>query len=102
MKKILVLLALGSLALMAVDNAKAYQNCVMCHGKKGEKIALNSSPQLASLTQEKLRNSIGAIIDGTSKISKRYLSMHQTKLKDVSQREDETQAFSEYIFNLKQ
>ncbi len=99
MKKTVLLLIMSSVALMAFDGKSAYKQCAMCHGKKGEKVALKSSPKLNALTQEELSLSLKALIDGTSTVSSKYLGMHQKKLKKVTV--DDTDAFAQYILDLK-
>ncbi len=99
MKKSVLLLLAASLTLSAFDAEGVYKKCAMCHGKKGEKIALNTSPQLNTLDQVQLETAIGQMLDGSSTISSRYLGMHQAKLKGV--REDDVAALSSYILNLK-
>ncbi|MBU0720838.1 cytochrome c [bacterium] len=99
MKRFIALLFLSSLALMAFDGDKAYKNCIMCHGKTGEKVALSSSPKLNTLAEQDLQNKIQAILNGSSGMSKKYLSMHKAKLKGVE--EADAAAFAAYILNLK-
>ena len=99
MKKIVLLFIMSSVVLMAFDGKSAYKQCGMCHGKKGEKVALKSSPKLNTLTQEKLSSSLKALIDGTSTVSSKYLGMHQKKLKKVTV--DDTGVFAQYILDLK-
>ena len=99
MKKTVLLLMLGSLALSAFDGAKVYKQCAMCHGKKAEKVALKTSPKLNTLTQEQLATSLKALMDGSSTVSSKYLGMHQKKLKKVTA--DDTGAFAQYILDLK-
>lgn len=97
-KNVLLLLAL-SLTLSAFDAEGVYKKCAMCHGKSGEKVALNTSPQLNTLSEERLSTALTAMLNGSSPISARYLGMHQAKLKGV--REDDIAALSNYILNLK-
>ena len=99
MRKIVLILMMSSLALMAFDGKKAYKQCAMCHGKKGEKVAMKSSPKLNALSQEQLVTSIKALLDGSSTVSSKYLSVHQKKLKKVKPEDVET--FAEYISGLK-
>ncbi|MBU1659262.1 c-type cytochrome [bacterium] len=99
MRKIVAVLVLSSLSLLAFDNEKIYKECSMCHGKNGDKTALNSSPQLSSLSEEELTVKLKRILDGTSEISKKYLSLHKMKLKSVS--EDDVAGFASHIHNLK-
>ncbi len=99
MKKIVLLLTLGALALSAFDGASIYKKCAMCHGKKGEKIALKTSPKLNTLSEEQMTTSIRAFLDGTSKVSSRYLGMHQAKLKGVDA--DDAAALAQHILTLK-
>ena len=99
MKKIVLLLMMSSLALMAFDSAKVYKQCAMCHGKKGEKIAMKSSPKLNTLTHEQLVTSLKALMDGTSSVLSKYLEMHQKKLKKVQTADVDT--FADYISALK-
>ena len=99
MRKIVLILMMSSLALMAFDGKKAYKQCAMCHGKKGEKIAMKSSPKLNALSQGQLATSIKALLDGSSTVSSKYLGVHQKKLKKVKPEDVET--FAEYISGLK-
>jgi len=99
MIKIVLILVVSSLALMAFDGKKAYKQCAMCHGKKGEKVAMKSSPKLNALSQDQLVISIKALLDGSSSVSSKYLGLHKKKLKKV-QLED-VKSFAEYISGLK-
>ena len=99
MKKIVLILVMSSLALMAFDGKKAYKQCAMCHGKKGEKVAMKSSPKLNTLSQEQLVTSIKALLDGSSTVSSKYLGVHKKKLKKVKLEDVET--FAAYISGLK-
>ncbi len=99
MKKTVLILLAASLTLSAFDAEGVYKKCAMCHGKKGEKIALKTSPQLNTLSEEQLSTALKAILDGSSAISSRYLGMHQAKLKGV--REDDVAILSKYILSLK-
>ena len=99
MKKIALLLMVGSLVLSAFDGAKVYKQCAMCHGKQGEKIALKTSPQLNTMGEDQLATSLNSIIDGSSSVAKKYLKMHQKKLKGVSL--DDTEVMANYIAALK-
>lgn len=99
MKKTMLFLMVTSLALSAFDGAKVYKQCAMCHGKQGEKIALKTSPQLNTLSEEKLSTSLRSIIDGSSSVAKKHLKMHQMKLKGVTL--DDTEAMASYIASLK-
>jgi len=99
MKKSLLLIILCSLSLSALDSAKIYKQCAMCHGKHGEKVAMNSSPKLKELSEEKLTTSLKMMIDGTSTIPSKYLGMHQKKLKKVSA--DNLAEMVTYILELK-
>ena len=99
MKKSLLILMMCSSVLSAVDSAKVYKQCAMCHGKKGEKVAMKSSPKLNTLAQEELSTSLKALIDGTSTVSSKYLGMHKKKLKKVTL--DDTGVFAQYILDLK-
>jgi len=98
MKKIVFLLMLSSLALMAFDAKKSYKQCAMCHGKKGEKVAMKSSPKLNSLSQEQLTSSLKSLLDGSSTVSSKYLGLHKKKLKKVKLEDVET--FARYISDL--
>ena len=95
----LLLIMLCSLTLSAVESAKVYKQCTMCHGKHGEKAAMKTSPKLSSLEVSELRERMMAIKVGSSTISKKYLGMHQSKLKKVN--ETELEPLSEYITSLK-
>ncbi|MEN8147225.1 MAG: c-type cytochrome [Campylobacterota bacterium] len=99
MRKTVLLLMAGSLALSAFDGASAYKKCAMCHGKKGEKVALKTSPVLNTLSEDQLTTSVKAIIDGSSRVSKKYLGMHQKKLKGVGI--DDAQKLADHIVKLK-
>ena len=98
MKKIMLLLVLGSVALMAFDGAKVYKQCAMCHGKKAEKVAMKSSPKLHTLDEADLLARLNAIVDGSSSISSKYLGMHKGKLKKVSS--DDMSLLAAYIKSL--
>ena len=87
MKKSLLLVLLCSLSLSAFDGAKVYKQCAMCHGKHGEKVAMNSSPKLHTLSEADLLSRLHAIVDGSSKMASKYLGMHKAKLKKVSSEE---------------
>ncbi len=100
MKKIAAVLLMSSLTLFAFDADQVYKKCAMCHGKQGEKVALKTSPILNTLSEEQLVTALSAMLDGSSTISSRYLSMHQAKLKGV--RTEDTGALSQYIANLRQ
>ncbi len=99
MKKAVVLLVMGTMVLSAFDGTSAYKKCAMCHGKKGEKVALKTSPKLNTLSEEQITASIRAFLDGTSNVSSRYLAMHQAKLKDVNA--DDAAALAQHILTLK-
>ena len=99
MKKSLLLLMLCSLVLSATDSAKVYKQCAMCHGKKGEKIAMKTSPRLNSLSQKQLTISLKALLDGSSSVSSKYLGLHKKKLKKVQP--EDVEMFAEYISGLK-
>ena len=83
MKKSLFFLLMCTLTLSALDNAKVYKQCTMCHGKYGEKVAMKSSPKLSSLEVNDLASRMRVIADGSSSMSKKYLGMHQSKLKKL-------------------
>lgn len=97
-KTVLVLLAV-SLTLSAFEPEGVYKKCAMCHGKRGEKVALKMSPQLNTLSEGRLSSALAAMLDGSSSVSSQYLGMHQAKLKGVS--EEDVAALSNYILNLK-
>jgi len=99
MKKSLLIIMLCSLTLSAVESAKVYKQCTMCHGKHGEKVAMKASPKLSALEVSDLRARMEAIKVGSSSISKKYLGMHQSKLKKVD--EVELEPLAEYITSLK-
>ena len=99
MKKSLLIVVLCTLTLSAVESAKVYKQCTMCHGKHGEKVAMKSSPKLSSLESNDLASRMKAIADGSSNMSKKYLGMHQSKLKKVDARDMDT--FTAYIIGLK-
>ena len=99
MKKTVLLLMVGSLALSAFDGAKVYKQCAMCHGKKAEKVALKTSPRLNTMSEEELSTSLRSIINGSSSVAKKYLKMHKSKLKGVSL--DDTEAMANNIAVLK-
>ena len=99
MKKIVILMTMGALALSAFDSAAVYKKCAMCHGKKGEKVALKTSPKLNTLSEEQITAGITALLDGSSKVSSRYLGMHQAKLKGV--KTDDASMLAQYILTLK-
>ena len=87
MKKIVFALLTSSVGLLAFDGAKVYKQCTMCHGKHGEKVAMNSSPKLHTLSEADLSSRLHAIADGSSKMASKYLGMHKAKLKKVSSEE---------------
>jgi len=99
MKKSLVLVMLCTLTLSALDNAKVYKQCTMCHGKHGEKVAMKSSPKLSSLEVNDLASRMKMIADGSSSMSKKYRGMHQSKLKKVGI--TEIDALAAFIVELK-
>ncbi|MEN8303768.1 MAG: c-type cytochrome [Campylobacterota bacterium] len=99
MRKVVSLLVISSLTLIAFDGEKAYKQCAMCHGKKAEKVAVNSSPVLNTLSEEKLSSRLNEIVDGSTDMAKRFVSMHQAKLKGVSK--EEIGLMSKYIINLR-
>ena len=99
MKKSLLLLMLCTLSLSAVESAKVYKQCTMCHGKHGEKVAMKSSPKLSTLEVNDLASRMKVIKDGSSTMSKKYLGMHQAKFKKVDMKEID--ALAEYIVSLK-
>ena len=98
MIKIVLILVMSSLALMAFDGKKAYKQCAMCHGKKGEKVAMKSSPKLNALSQDQLVISIKALLNGSSTVSSKYLGLHKKKLKKVKLVDVDT--FARYISDL--
>ena len=98
MTKIVLILLVSSLALMAFDGKKVYKQCAMCHGKKGEKVAMKSSPKLNTLSQEQLVTSLKTLLDGSSTVSSKYLGLHKKKLKKVQPKDVET--FARYISDL--
>lgn len=100
MKKIVGLLVVSSLSLFALNSEEVYKNCVMCHGKKSDKIALNSSPRLSTLNEDVLLEKLKRIISNTSTISPRYINMHRTKLKTVEA--DDVEKFANYVFKLRE
>ena len=99
MKKSLLLLMMCSLVLSATDSSKVYKQCAMCHGKKGEKVAMKTSPKLNSLSQEQLTTSLKALLDGSSTVSSKYLGLHKKKLKKV--KPEDVELFAQYISDLK-
>jgi len=99
MKRAAVLLVLGTLGLSAVEGEVVYKKCAMCHGKQGEKVALQSSPRLNTLNEEELSGKLKALLNGSSSVDKRYVGMHKAKLKGV--REEDTPAIAKYILSLK-
>ncbi|QOY55315.1 c-type cytochrome [Candidatus Sulfurimonas marisnigri] len=100
MKKIVGLIIASSLSLLAVESNEVFKSCVMCHGSKGEKKALNSSTQLITMSEEVLFSKLKNIVDGSSSMSKMYIKMHRTKLRTVCGDED-IATLSNYIFKLK-
>ena len=99
MKKIVLILLLSSISLMAFDAPKVYKKCIMCHGKKGEKVALKSSPIINALSVNTLTQRLNGLLDGSSTIGVKYIKMHQSKLKGVSVAQ--TQLLAQYITALK-
>jgi len=99
MKKLVLILLLSGISLMAFDAPKVYKKCMMCHGKKGEKVALKSSPVINALSVDTLTQRLNGLLDGSSTISSKYIKMHQSKLKGVSAAE--SQALAAYITALK-
>lgn len=66
MKKILVLISLlcaGS--IFAADGASLYKTCVVCHGAKGEKPALNKSQVIAGWSSENVVTALNGYKDGS-------------------------------------
>jgi cytochrome c553 len=99
MKKIIFLAALVASSLFAIESEDQYKHCVVCHGKQGELVAIKSSPQLSLLSQEELSLRLKKILDGSTALSKNYVAMHKTKLKNLPP--EETDKFAKYIVDLK-
>lgn len=99
MKKIVSLLMVSSLTLIAFDVAKVYKQCAMCHGKKAEKVAVNSSVVLNSLSEEELKLKLYELLDGSSNMTPQFIGLHKAKLKGVL--EEDVIVFSKFILNLK-
>ena len=99
MRKIVSLLIMSSLTLIAFDGEQAYKQCAMCHGKKAEKAALNTSPVLNRLSEEDLSIKLNKLLDGSCKMSGAYIAMHKAKLKGVNK--EDIAEMSKYILNLK-
>lgn len=100
MKKILLLAAIVSTALFAINSEDQYKHCVVCHGKQGELVAIKKSPQLSSLGVEELSMRLKNILDGSTSMSKNYVAMHRTKLKNLAP--EDTDKFAKYVVELKQ
>jgi cytochrome c553 len=99
MKKIILIGVMVSTALFAVQSEDQYKHCVVCHGKQGELVAIKRSPQLSSLSAEELSMRLKKILDGSTSLSKNYVAMHRTKLKNLAP--EETDKFAKYIVDLK-
>lgn len=99
MKKTVLWALLLSTTVFAVQSEDLYKHCAVCHGKQGELIAIKSSPQLSSLSEEELSTKLKKIIDGSTSISKNYLAMHTLKLKNLTPQEADI--FAKYIVDLK-
>jgi cytochrome c553 len=99
MKNLILVAALVASSLFAIESEDQYKHCVVCHGKQGELVAIKSSPQLSSLGEEELSLRLKKILDGSSEMSKNYVAMHRTKLKNLAP--DETDKFAKYIVDLK-
>jgi len=99
MKKIILSVAMIATSLFAVESAELFKHCVVCHGKQGELVAIKSSPKLSSLDKEELSLRLKKILDGSTLLSKKYVTMHKIKLQRLTP--DKTDDLAEYIVNLK-
>ncbi|MDD2791162.1 MAG: hypothetical protein PHU40_10920 [Sulfurimonas sp.] len=99
MKKLLLFITFGLVSLSAVESETLYKECVVCHGKHAELMAIQRSPILASLSEEDLSLRLKNILDGSTSLSKSYLGMHKAKLHML--KDEETDAFAKYIIDLK-
>ncbi|MBA3025473.1 MAG: c-type cytochrome [Sulfurimonas sp.] len=99
MKKIIIGALILSTAVFAIQSEDQYKHCVVCHGKQGELVAIKSSPKLSSLSEEELSMRLKKILDGSTSLSKNYVGMHRTKLKNLAP--EDTEKFAKYIVELK-
>ncbi len=51
MKKIVALLIVGMASLGAFDGETSYKNCMMCHGKDGQKTSMKGAFKLSSSSE---------------------------------------------------
>jgi cytochrome c553 len=100
MKKIILSVVIVSTALFAMPSEDQYKHCVVCHGKQGELVAIKSSPQLSSLGVEELSMRLKNILDSSTSLSKNYVAMHKTKLKNLAP--EDMDKFAKYIVELRQ
>ena len=98
-KKVILLAALVWTASFALESEKLYKHCVVCHGEKGDRKAIKSSPQLSLLSEDELSLSLKKILDGSTPLYKNYVAMHKIKLKHLAP--NDTDEFAKYIINLK-
>jgi cytochrome c len=99
MRKVILSVAMIATSLFAVESAELYKHCVVCHGKQGELVAIKSSPQLSSLSEEELSLRLKNILDGSTQLSKKYVTMHKIKLQRLTP--EKTDELAKYIVNLK-
>lgn len=102
MKKIAVLLIVGSMALLAFDGEKSYKHCMMCHGKDGQKTAMKGAFKLSSSSEKELTGKLNGIVDGSSEIPKSFFNLHQAKFKLSGITAENSPEMAKYILGLKQ
>jgi len=98
-KKMILIGILASTSLLAVESEDLYRMCVQCHGMEGDKVAVKRSPRLSTLSENELSLRLKKILDGSSSMSKKFVTMHQIKLKYLAA--EKTDEFAKYILNLK-
>ena len=98
-KKIILIGLVSSSCLLAIESENLYKFCVQCHGKHADKVAVKQSPRLSSLGEEELSVRLKKILDGSSSLSKKFITMHKIKLKYLTP--GQTDEFAKYIIELK-
>ena len=102
MKKIAVLLIVGAISLSAFDGETSYKNCMMCHGKDGQKTSMKGAFKLSSSSEKELTDKLNGIMDGSSQIPKNFYNLHQAKFKLSGITTENSAEMAKYILGLKQ
>jgi len=98
MKKIALSLLIASVGLMAADGAALFKKCTACHGKSGEKKALNKSAVITGWDAAKTEEALNGYKAGTRNIHGMGMLM---KGQVASYSDADIKAVSAYIAGLK-